>query len=372
MDHLAKATRIAGYKLGEVLGQGGFGITYKARHLKTGELAAIKEFFPADYATRDGASVIASPKHRKLFDFGLKAFLEEAFILRDLPQVAGLVQVRAAFEKHGTAYCVMDYIKGDPLERMVPRLVQRNGHVPENLVRTVIHAMCHALDAVHDAGLIHRDIKPANIMIRVDEQPVLIDFGAARPLGRTTALASMFTRKYAALEQFPPELLGEEKLPLREGPASDLFALSVMLYELVSQSLPTPANDRYIALRDTGRDPYIPVSENLRRNRIEATYSPDLLRLIDLGCALLPRDRPATARDYETELLRAGKGGAPNRHARPAPGPRRAAPAPRPQGRKRANGRKANDTGLSGPRLMLLIMFALAFVTILYGYMTRY
>jgi serine/threonine protein kinase len=383
MSRLAKATRIAGYQLGEVLGQGGFGITYKAKQLKTGELAAIKEFFPSDYAIRDGATVLPHPKHQKVFELGLKAFLEEAFILRDLPQVAGLVQVKAAFEKHGTAYCVMEYIKGDPLERMVPRLIQHNGHVPENLVRTVVYSMCHALNAVHLAGLIHRDIKAANIMIRVDEQPVLIDFGAARPLGRNSAMGAMFTRKYAALEQFPPELLGEERLPIKEGPESDLFALSVMLYEMVSQSLPPPANDRYIALRDTRRDPYLPVATNLKRNRVEATYSPELLALIDRGCALLPRDRPQSAQAYEQDLrpnapYTARRAAVPPISRSPAPQsavdpsmrplPRKPQRALQRQGQKRSNGTHIP----SGPMVMLMIILGLAVMAILYGYLTRF
>lgn len=382
MSRLAKATRIAGYQLGEVLGQGGFGITYKAKQLKTGELAAIKEFFPSDYAVREGATVLPNPKYKKVFELGLKAFLEEAFILRDLPQVAGLVQVKAAFEKHGTAYCVMEYIKGDPLERMVPRLIQHNGHVPENLVRTVIYSMCHALSAVHRAGLIHRDIKSANIMIRVDEQPVLIDFGAAKPLGSNTGMGAMFTRKYAALEQFPPELLGEERLPIKEGPESDLFALSVMLYEMVSQSLPPPANDRYIALRETRRDPYLPVAANLKRNRVEAAYSSELLALIDRGCALLPRDRPQTAQAYEQDLRlnvsdpsRRGAGGNVPRiltaqsAADPVNRPLQRKPQSGPNRPPHRSEKRVQRPG--APMLMLMIMFGLAAMAMLYGYLTR-
>ncbi len=301
-DRLPNGTKIAGHQLGDALGQGGFGITYRARNLKTGEGAAIKEFFPSEYATRDGdLNVQALPKYENFFEMGLQAFLEEANILRDLPNQPGLVRVRAAFRKHKTAYCVMDYIRGDPLDRMVPRLLQANGHVPENLVRKLASSLCSALAAVHDAGLIHRDIKPANIMIRMDGQPILIDFGAARPLGRKSALGSMFTRKYAALEQFPRDDLRINR-NLVEGPESDIFALSVMLYEMVSTSLPPAADERYKSLVSTGQDSFLPVRENLRRNRVHAEYSDKLLDAIDAGCSLMPEDRPRNARMFAAEM----------------------------------------------------------------------
>jgi len=297
-DALPRGTKMAGFVLDAPLGQGGFGITYRARS-EDGRLEyAVKEYFPAEYARRGTGGVVLpreGAEAGRAFEIGRKAFLEEAFILKDLPRQPGLVRVRGAFEKHGTAYCLMDFIAGESLDRVSQRLIQRYGHIPEAQVQELISTLCRALGAVHGAGFVHRDIKPSNIMISGTGTPVLIDFGAARRLGRGSGLGSMLSRKYAALEQFPnpPRGMGG-----KEGPWTDIFALSVVLYELVSQGLPPAADARAAESAAGRRDPYVPVRENMRRNRVEGRYSDTLLDLIDRGCALMAKERPQSAADF--------------------------------------------------------------------------
>lgn len=297
-DALPRGTKMAGFILDAPLGQGGFGITYRARS-EDGRLEyAVKEYFPAAYAQR-GTGGVVLPREggeaARAFEIGRKAFLDEAFILKDLPRQPGLVRVRGAFEKHGTAYCLMDFIAGEALDRVSQRLIQRYGHIPEAQVQELISTLCRALGAVHGAGFVHRDIKPSNIMISGTGTPVLIDFGAAQRLGRGSGLGSMLSRKYAALEQFPnpPRGMGG-----KEGPWTDIFALSVVLYELVTQGLPPAADARAAEAAAGRRDPYVPARENLRRNRVEARYSDTLLDLIDRGCALMAKERPQNAADF--------------------------------------------------------------------------
>ena len=301
---LPPGTRMAGFTLGTPLGQGGFGITYRAQSDDGARLFAIKEYFPSDFARRTEQGYVEpnpTGDAPRLFELGRKAFLEEAYILRDLPRQSGLVRVRGAFEKQGTAYCVMDFIKGDPLDRIVPRIVNARGHVPEVLLTELISTLCLALNAVHGAGFIHRDLKPGNVMINSAGLPVLIDFGAARARDGGKAMASMLSRKYAALEQFP----STAKLSLRgikEGPWTDLYALSVMLYEIVTQDAPPTAETRFEEILAGRPDPYIPVQAALRRNRIGQSYSGILLDLIDRGCAIMPADRPQNAVEYRLRI----------------------------------------------------------------------
>lgn len=301
---LAKGTIIGGLTLGNPLGQGGFGITYFARDNKSGTKFALKEYFPSDYAIRQSnGSVSSQSDTQKLFDFGRTSFLTEANILKTLPRQKGLVRVRGAFEKNGTAYCVMEYIEGDPLDKMIPRLVQQHGGVPENIIEQFLDPVTHALAAIHAKKLIHRDVKPGNIMIRRSGEPVLIDFGAARDYGKRSNGAVMFTRKYAPIEQFPPDDKSSRR-GLREGPWSDLYSLSVMLYEMVSRRVPPDAETRLKTLQNTGKDPYVPIETYVGDNSGRATsYSPQLLRLIDYGCALLPKDRPRSALSYRALLI---------------------------------------------------------------------
>lgn len=301
---LTKGTVIGGLTLGAPLGQGGFGITYLARDNKSGTKFALKEYFPSDYAQRlPNGTVSTQPDSKKMFDYGRSSFLTEANILKTLPRQKGLVRVRGAFEKNGTAYCVMEYIEGDPLDKMIPRLIQQHGGVPENIIEQFLGPVTHALSAIHAKKLIHRDVKPGNIMIRRNGEPVLIDFGAARLYGKRSNGALMFTRKYAPIEQFPPDENTHGRA-LREGPWSDLYSLSVMLYEMVSRRVPPDAGTRMTSLMQTGKDPYVPIEVRVgERGGGDNLYSLRLLRLIDNGCALLPKDRPSTALSYRAQLI---------------------------------------------------------------------
>lgn len=301
-DTLPKGTIIAKnrYRIMGVLGQGGFGVTYLAHHTSNGSKVAIKEYFPRKYATRDSKGrVVPVAQKKSIFVTGRDVFLEETEILRGLPKQRGLVGVYGALKKHNTAYCIMEHIDGLTLKELAPKQLARTGYIPEGMVRDLVISVGSALDAVHNkAKMAHRDIKPDNIMIRrQDMEPVLIDFGAARPLHRKVTLPSMYTRHYAALEQFQASKTrcGDAE---NIGPWTDVFSLSVVLYELVTQGLPPPADDRWAALQANGHDPYLPARENLKRNRVPAQYSEALLDLIDAGCALRPRNRPQTARQF--------------------------------------------------------------------------
>jgi serine/threonine protein kinase len=281
-----------------MLGSGGFGVTYVAHDTKRGRKYALKEYFPYDFAARGSDGTVSSrPDCEMQFDLGLKSFITEAMTLRDLPDQEGLVKVRAAFEKFGTAYCLMEYIEGDPVDRMVPRMLRRYGHIPEEIIRQFTVSIASALAALHDNKLIHRDVKPGNVMIRRDGQPILIDFGAARSLKTRKASVSMFTRRYAAIEQFPLEMTNAQTA-MREGPWSDLFALSVMLYEMATGTLPPDALTRLQAMQADSRDPYVPAREVLAESGGGPGYSAALLTLIDTGCSLLPQDRPGDAAAY--------------------------------------------------------------------------
>lgn len=296
---LAPGTVIAGVTVGERLGRGSFGITYRVRDNRTGRLYALKEYFPVAYARRTERGAVApTASWGTAFGAGLQAFLQEARTLKDLPRQPGLVRVRGAFERSGTAYCLMEFVEGEPLDRLLAGYVQNGRTVPEPTIRTFLETILPALRAVHAHGLIHRDIKPANVMIRrSDHLPVLIDFGAARRVSAACPGTAFLTREYAAVEQFPPDTWGSDALALREGPWSDLFSLSVLLYRLVTHQLPANAEIRLREARCSA-DPYVPASRAAREG-----YSPCLLDLVDRGCALLPEDRTPSATAY-LRLLR--------------------------------------------------------------------
>ncbi|ABN78945.1 serine/threonine protein kinase [Cereibacter sphaeroides] len=360
---LPNGTRIAGHVITDQIGRGGFGITYRANVLETGATVALKEYFPCDMAHRDAQGFVRPlPRAERMYEEGLRAFITEANILKALPQQAGLVRVRGAFEKFGTAYCAMDFIEGEPLSRLAQATLQRTGFIAEDLLRSFLAPICLALETVHSTNLVHRDVKPANIMIsRRDQQPILIDFGAARPSGQRGSLA-MFTRSYAPVELFPRAQVRSAQ-PLDEGPWSDIYSLSVMLYEMATRQLPPNAPDRAAAVAAGAPDPYVPLTALLAQRRLRGSYSPAFASAVDAGCALWPEARPRTVRQF-AYMAGVEMGSA------PPPTPRRtvtgAAPSPS-SAVPRSQRRPVNRQSIA----MVLLMLLIAGAAVSYGVVSR-
>ncbi len=109
--------RLESYLISAVLGFGGFGITYRARHQRLDTDAAIKEYLPQDMAVREGQTTVTpkSSRDSELYRWGLKRFLEAARTLAKFDH-PNIVRVRDYLEANGTAYMVMDYEAGETLE----------------------------------------------------------------------------------------------------------------------------------------------------------------------------------------------------------------------------------------------------------------
>ena len=165
------------YRIERVLGVGGVGVTYVASHATLGHRVAIKEYLPSEFAVRDGTTVHAkSASDGEDLEWSLARFLDEAKTLARFEH-RNVVRVRDYFEANHTAYIVMDYEDGEPLDR----LLDRHGTLTEAQLKRVLLPVVDGLREVHGAGFLHRDIKPSDVFVRrEDESPVLLDFGAAR------------------------------------------------------------------------------------------------------------------------------------------------------------------------------------------------
>jgi serine/threonine protein kinase len=223
------------YRIEQVLGAGGFGITYLARDTNLDKDVAIKEYLPGELAMRapDGNVVAQGSTHEAGYKWGLERFLQEARTLAKFSH-PHIVRVLRYFEANATAYMVMDYEKGDSLKTAL----QLDPQPPEEKIKALLAPLLDGLSAVHAMGFLHRDIKPDNIFIRADGRPVLIDFGAARQAmgGETKSLTSILTPGYAPLEQYS----GEGK----QGPWTDLYAMGGVLYRAVVDKNPPDAVSR--------------------------------------------------------------------------------------------------------------------------------
>jgi hypothetical protein len=291
-------SRLETYEIKDILGVGGFGITYKGYDHSLHCDVAIKEYLPHGLALRtgDGSTVVPkSSNDQKYYDYGLKRFLDEARILAKFKERA-IVRVSRFLEANGTAYLVMDYEDGESLAQYLAR----SGVLSETEIRAILVPILEGLRAVHAKEVLHRDIKPGNIFLRQGGPPVLLDFGAARQaLGeQTRTMTGIVTPGYAPIEQYGQ--LG------KQGPWTDLYALGATLYHCVVGKAPLEAPDRVAALQEGAPDPL--------KRAVEAgagRYSAELLAAIDWMLAPNAKDRPQSAEQVLARLQGLPAGAAP-------------------------------------------------------------
>ena len=220
------------FTVGRVLGEGGFGITYKGAHRSLRRTVAIKELFP-EGAVRLGANV-SVPKGRQAdFRHEMDSILQEARLIASLRSPT-IVDVHDMFQENGTAYIVMEYLEGQTLQEEI----DRRGQLPSERVQEIALETCEALAEVHSNNLLHRDVKPANIILTRDYRTVLIDFGSAREfkVSHTARHTRILTEEYAAPEQYSARA--------RFGPYTDVFCLGATLFHALTGAPPPRALDR--------------------------------------------------------------------------------------------------------------------------------
>jgi serine/threonine protein kinase/peptidoglycan hydrolase-like protein with peptidoglycan-binding domain len=273
---------IGRYEVLAVLGQGGFGITYRARDAQLGREVAIKEYLPAALAVRqDGTTVLPrSTAAADDFTWGRERFVAEGRTLASLQDAPAIVRVFDFLEANGTAYIVMQLLQGETLEHRI----KRTGPLKPNEIDCILWPLLGGLEQVHNAGFLHRDIKPGNILMDAAGHPTLIDFGASRAAiaGRSHALTAIFTPGYAAAEQMTAA---------KQGPWTDIYGLAATLYHAITGRIPPSAFDRMLD------DAYEPLG---RMNLPD--FARGLIAGIDSGLALRASDRPQTIAGWRAIL----------------------------------------------------------------------
>jgi serine/threonine protein kinase len=220
------------YRLVRLLGDGGMGSVYEAHHEGLGTRVAIKVLH-ADLARRPGL---------------IERFLREARVSAQIksPHVVQVVDVERTEE--GIAYIVMELLEGEPLSSVL----ERDGKIEVLVACEYAIQILRALEAAHAIGVVHRDLKPENVFVmatRGTPHLKLIDFGIAKARemdaqakNLTVAGIVMGTPEYMA----PEQAHSADKVDAR----SDLFAVGVMLYEMLCGSRPVTGDDaRLVAMR---------------------------------------------------------------------------------------------------------------------------
>jgi serine/threonine-protein kinase len=208
VPHAPGLPRVPGYELEAVLGHGGMGAVYKARHLRLNRVVALKMAL---------AGVYASPDDRKRFQ-------------REAEAVAGLrhpnvVQIYDVGDSDGLPYFTMEFVDGGSLAAKLAATPQ-----PARQAAEMMTALAGAMEAAHRGGIVHRDLKPGNVLLTSDGAPKVSDFGLARRLdeaGLTRTGVPVGTPSYMA----PEQARGNKDAV---GPAADIYALGAILYELLT------------------------------------------------------------------------------------------------------------------------------------------
>ena len=235
---LPVGTQLKGYVVGEKLGQGGFGITYRGFDVTLKMKVAIKEYYPSELVGRstDRKTVVLNAHdHEDLFHYGLRTFLQEAQTVAQLRH-PHLVRVLNYFELNATAYLVMDYYEGEDLARhLKPAKGQAGVPIPWRRALKLLLPVLDGLQKVHQAGFMHRDLKPGNLYLTPDDDLIVLDFGSARQVtGTHTRSLLIFSEGYAPYEQYLQGHLN------RQGPWTDVYGAAATLYfMLTARRLPS-------------------------------------------------------------------------------------------------------------------------------------
>src|ERR1700722_9629313 len=208
-DGRAEMPPIPGYDMQCVLGYGGMGVVYKARHIKLKRFVAVKMLL---------SGVYASPIERT-------RFLREAEAVARLSH-PNVVQVHDTGEYNGRPYFTMELVEGGTLARQLDGTPW-----PAKKAAMLILTLAQAVETAHRAGIVHRDLKPGNILLDTDGLPKISDFGLARRDDDDLSVTLTGTRVGTPCYMAPEQSLGQTKLI---GPPTDVYSLGAILYELLT------------------------------------------------------------------------------------------------------------------------------------------
>jgi serine/threonine protein kinase len=283
---LPTGTELVGdYRIQRVLGAGGFGLTYLAREVPLDRSVTIKEYFPSDFAAREGTRSVRAKSLATEADYnwGLERFIEEAQTLAkfDHPNIN---RVYRYFQANNTAYMVLHFEEGESFKAWLANL----GRAPRQAeLDQVALPLLDALELIHAHDFLHRDIAPDNIIIRRDGAPVLIDFGSARgemvQLSRT--VSALVKPGYSPYEQYALS-------SRQQGPWTDIYSLGATLYQAIGGKRPSDAPSRVVA------DDYKPAAEVAL-----SAYRPQFLTAIDQALKLKVEERPQSIAAWIEDLL---------------------------------------------------------------------
>src|SRR5579863_3343985 len=257
------------YEILQLLGQGGMGAVYKARDTELERLVALKLIRP---------ELASNPEI-------LHRFKQELILAREVTH-RNVIRIFDLGQAKGIKFITMEFVEGRDLRTVL----RERGKLSVDEAVQIVAQVCRALDAAHTAGVVHRDLKPQNIMLDAKDRVYVMDFGIAHSLetpGMTQTGALMGTPEYMS-----PEQAKGMKVDAR----SDLFALGIIFYEMLTGVSPFKADSALATLlKRTTERPQPPVE-------LDPTI-PKAISDVVMKCLEIDRDhRFSTAREILEDL----------------------------------------------------------------------
>lgn len=225
------------YIIGEALGYGGFGITYKAYDTVLSIVVAIKEFYPAGLVSRGEGNAKVSifsgdkaEEYKKL----MSRFIDEARNMALFAKEKDIVNVFAYFEANGTAYIIMEYIEG----LLLKNYLKNNGKMQDEEACAYTSALLTAIQKIHNKGIIHKDISADNIFLIPPSQIKVFDFGSAKLQGNENneKINVIVKTGYAPPEQYRSKGSQDYRV--------DIYAAGAVLYQMLTGERPVESLER--------------------------------------------------------------------------------------------------------------------------------
>ncbi len=265
------------YELLDEIGRGGMGVVYKARQKALDRTVAIKMVL---------AGHLSSPQH-------LQRFQQEALATARL-QHPNIVHIHEVGQFQGRHFFAMQYVDGISLARRIEQ-----GPIPADEALRLLTIVAQAVDHLHRQGIVHRDLKPSNILLDGQGQPYVGDFGLAKIFSADSTVTSTGTITGTPSYMSPEQAAGRNA---QVGPASDIYSLGAILYELLTGRPPfVEDNPLETLMQVLTREPLLPRTVNPK--------IPRPLQLICLKClAKSPQQRYSSALALAEDLQRFARG----------------------------------------------------------------
>jgi eukaryotic-like serine/threonine-protein kinase len=265
-----KGDRLGHYRVDRLVSRGGMASIFRGTDVQSGCPVAIKIPHP-----EMESDVVFFDRFHREAEIGRK--LDHPGVVKVLPDV-----------DVGRVCIIMEWVEGLRLRE----IIDAQGKLPQERAVRIATRICEVLDYIHKHGVIHRDLKPDNILLGADDEIKLIDFGIAGEVGARRLTFGKFTRSMGT-----PDYISPEQVKGKRGDArSDVYALGVILYEMLTGEVPFK-----------GPNPLVAMNLRLLKSapaarEIVPEISPYLQELVNCALARDPNQRYAGAFEFAWNL----------------------------------------------------------------------